>query len=279
MQSTLKTLRALAVKSALLGATLVSAHVATTAREVLAQTPTQALSSDTDKTLYALGAEIGNSLKIFNLSDEELKLVVLGLSEKLNGKANPELTAFSSKIRDLVEERRKAQGEVEAKKGEAFLTEEAAKPGAVKTESGLVFTSTAEGAGASPKATDKVKVHYRGTLISGEEFDSSYKRGEPAEFPLNRVIPCWTEGVQKIKVGGKARLVCPSKIAYGERGTPGIPPNSTLIFEVELIEIVAEPAPAPAPAAEPVKVEPAQVEPAKVEPAPAPADDHAGHNH
>ena len=105
--------------------------------------------------------------------------------------------------------------------------------------SGLVYQSLKDGSGASPTASDMVKVHYRGTLTNGTEFDSSYKRGQPAEFPLNRVIKCWTEGVQKMKVGGKARLTCPPAIAYGERGTPGgpIPPNATLNFEVELLGI------------------------------------------
>lgn len=115
----------------------------------------------------------------------------------------------------------------------------AKEPGAVVTASGLVFKSIKDGSGASPKATDTVKVHYRGTFPDGKEFDSSYGRGQPAEFPLNRVIKCWTEGVQMMKVGGKARLVCPPAIAYGERGTPGgpIPPNATLHFEVELLGI------------------------------------------
>jgi FKBP-type peptidyl-prolyl cis-trans isomerase FkpA len=106
-----------------------------------------------------------------------------------------------------------------------------------KTASGIGITMLKEGAGASPKASDTVKVHYRGTLQSGEEFDSSYKRGQPAAFPLTRVIPCWTEGVQKLKVGGKAKLVCPPELAYGNRNIPGIPANSTLIFEVELLDI------------------------------------------
>ena len=113
----------------------------------------------------------------------------------------------------------------------------AAEPKEVMTDSGIGITMLKEGTGASPKATDTVKVHYRGTLTNGQEFDSSYRRNEPAVFPLNRVIPCWTEGVQKIKVGGKAKLVCPSNLAYGARGVPGIPPNSTLIFEVELLDI------------------------------------------
>jgi FKBP-type peptidyl-prolyl cis-trans isomerase FkpA len=106
--------------------------------------------------------------------------------------------------------------------------------------SGLVYQSLKDGKGPQPAATDIVKVHYRGTLPDGKEFDSSYRRGQPAEFPLNRVIKCWTEGVQKMKVGGKAKLTCPPGIAYGERGTPGgpIPPNATLHFEVELLDIV-----------------------------------------
>jgi FKBP-type peptidyl-prolyl cis-trans isomerase FkpA len=121
----------------------------------------------------------------------------------------------------------------------AALPALAQAPAPVTTASGLVYQSLKDGSGAQPTATDTVKVHYRGTLPDGKEFDSSIKRGQPAEFPLNRVIPCWTEGVQKMKVGGKAKLTCPPAIAYGERGTPGgpIPPNATLNFEVELLDI------------------------------------------
>ena len=118
------------------------------------------------------------------------------------------------------------------------MTKAAAEPGAVRTGSGLVYRELKVGTGASPKVTDTVKVHYRGTLVDGTEFDSSYKRNEPAPFPLNQVIPCWTEGVQRMKVGGKSQLVCPSNIAYGDRGSPPvIPPGATLIFEVELLRI------------------------------------------
>jgi FKBP-type peptidyl-prolyl cis-trans isomerase FkpA len=114
----------------------------------------------------------------------------------------------------------------------------AAEPKEEKTASGIGITMLKEGTGANPKMTDTVKVHYRGTLDNGQEFDSSYKRNQPASFPLSRVIPCWTEGVQKIKVGGKAKLVCPPNLAYGNQNIPGIPANSTLNFEVELLEIV-----------------------------------------
>ena len=108
-----------------------------------------------------------------------------------------------------------------------------------KTASGIVITTLKDGNGASPKSTDTVKVHYRGTFTDGKEFDSSYKRGQPATFPLNQVIPCWTEGVQTMKIGGKAKLLCPPELAYGKRGAPGvIPPDTTLLFEVELLEIL-----------------------------------------
>lgn len=117
----------------------------------------------------------------------------------------------------------------------AVLTAQAAP---ITTASGLVYESLKEGTGESPKATDTVKVHYRGTFPDGKEFDSSYKRGEPTEFPLNQVIRCWTEGVQRMKPGGKARLTCPASIAYGTRGAGNvIPPNATLQFEIELLSV------------------------------------------
>ncbi len=120
----------------------------------------------------------------------------------------------------------------------SLLVGQALAQPAVTTPSGLVFQSLQEGSGASPAATDTVRVHYRGSFADGREFDSSYKRGEPTEFPLHRVIPCWTEGVQRMKVGGKARLTCPPAIAYGERGAGGvIPPNATLYFDIELLSV------------------------------------------
>jgi len=121
----------------------------------------------------------------------------------------------------------------------ASFTAMAADAKETKTASGIVITALKDGNGASPKSTDTVKVHYRGTFTDGKEFDSSYKRGQPATFPLNQVIPCWTEGVQTMKIGGKAKLLCPPELAYGKRGAPGvIPPDTTLLFEVELLEIL-----------------------------------------
>ncbi|QCB45737.1 FKBP-type peptidyl-prolyl cis-trans isomerase [Hydrogenophaga sp. PAMC20947] len=118
------------------------------------------------------------------------------------------------------------------------LAAAAKEAGAIVTPTGLVYRAMKEGTGASPRAANTVKVHYKGTLPDGKEFDSSYSRGTPIEFPLGGVIPCWTEGVQRMKIGGKAKLTCPSAIAYGERGAGGvIPPNATLVFEVELLGI------------------------------------------
>ena len=122
------------------------------------------------------------------------------------------------------------------------LAAAAKEPGAVVTPSGLVFRSLKDGSGPSPGPADTVKVHYRGTFPDGREFDSSFKRGEPIEFPLTGVIKCWTEGVQRMKVGGKAKLVCPAEIAYGDRGSPPkIPPGAPLVFTVELLEIKPKP--------------------------------------
>ncbi|HLL55711.1 MAG TPA: FKBP-type peptidyl-prolyl cis-trans isomerase [Myxococcaceae bacterium] len=196
--------------------------------------------AEKNKTLYALGLSIGKSLSVFNLSKEELEQVKKGLTDQVTGqKPQVELDTYGPKIQELARSRASVKTEAEKKKSVAFLEKSAKEPGVQKTASGLIFKETKAGTGENPKATDTVKVHYKGTLIDGTEFDSSYKRGEPASFALNQVIPCWTEGVQKLKAGGKARLVCPSEIAYGDRGAPPtIPGGATLIFEVELLEIV-----------------------------------------
>ena len=151
---------------------------------------------------------------------------------------NVNVQEFMPKVEQLAQTRLAATSESEKKAGAEFLAKAAAEKGAVKTNSGLVFSTIKAGTGASPKATDTVKVHYHGTLTDGTVFDSSVERKQPATFPLNQVIPCWTEGVQKMKVGEKARLVCPSQIAYGDRGAlPKIKPGATLVFEVELLGI------------------------------------------
>lgn len=195
--------------------------------------------TEEQKTLYAIGLTLARQLAVFSLAPEELELVKQGFADATSGKTPVvDLDAYGKKIQEMAAVRRKAQGEKLAAAGKEFLEKAAKEKGAVKTASGLVYQQLQEGSGASPAATDKVKVHYRGTLVDGKEFDSSYKRGEPAEFPLNGVIKCWTEGLQMMKPGGKAKLVCPPEIAYGQRGAGAlIPPDATLVFEVELLEI------------------------------------------
>ena len=195
--------------------------------------------TDDEKTVYALGLAISKSLETFKLSPAELELVVAGLRDAAAGKGEVKLEEKQADIQKLAMARRAAAGAEAGKAGVAYLEKAAQASGAVKLPSGLVYVPLKEGTGDSPAATDKVKVNYEGKLIDGKVFDASARHGGPASFPLNGVIPCWTEGVQKMKVGGKARLVCPANLAYGERGAGGdIPPNSTLDFEVELLEIV-----------------------------------------
>jgi FKBP-type peptidyl-prolyl cis-trans isomerase FkpA/FKBP-type peptidyl-prolyl cis-trans isomerase FklB len=198
--------------------------------------------NDDQKTLYALGLAISQSLGSFTLSESELDLVKSGLTDGvLKRQPKVDLQAFGQKIQQLQQTRTAAAAEGEKKAGAAFFAKAAAESGAKKTESGAIITTIKEGKGATPKATDTVKVHYHGTLIDGTVFDSSVKRGEPATFGLNQVIKCWTEGVQQIKVGGKSKLVCPSNLAYGDKGAPPvIKPGATLVFEVELLEIVKQ---------------------------------------
>lgn len=195
--------------------------------------------TEEQKTLYAIGLVVARELATFNLTPAELEFVKQGLTDAVSGKT-PVVTAeaYNQKVQELAAARRKAQGEKLAAVGKEYLDKAAKEKGAVKTASGLVYQSLKEGTGATPGATDVVKVQYRGTFTDGKEFDSSYKRSQPAEFTLNSVIKCWTEGVQMMKVGGKARLVCPPQIAYGENGAGAvIPPNATLVFEVELLDV------------------------------------------
>ena len=198
--------------------------------------------NDEQKTLYALGAAISQSLGPFTLNESELEFVKAGLVDGvLKHPQKVDLQVYGPKIQQMQQVRATALAEVEKKAGVGFLAKAAAESGAKKTESGAIVTTIKEGKGATPKATDTVKVHYHGTLIDGTVFDSSVKRGEPATFPLNQVIKCWTEADLLTKGGGKSKRVSPAGIAYGGRGSPPvIKPGATLIFEVELLDIVKQ---------------------------------------
>ena len=198
------------------------------------------LKTDDQKTLYALGLVISQNLTSFNLNATELEAVLAGISDGvLKKEYKVDVQTYGPKITALQTARASAAASVEKKAGQAYLDKAAAEKGATRTTSGLIITTLKPGTGASPKATDRVKVHYHGTLTDGTVFDSSVQRGEPLVLPLTGVIRCWTEGVLLMKVGGKSRLVCPSDIAYGDQGRPPvIKGGATLVFEVELLEIV-----------------------------------------
>ena len=203
--------------------------------------------TEDQKAFYALGVHLNKQLSVFDLSSEELKYVQKGMSDAAAGKkleAEPE--ANMQKLGLLAQARMLKTSEKQKELSKAFLEKAATEKGAQKTASGMIYTEIKAGTGAQPKASNVVKVHYVGTLIDGKEFDSSVKRGQPVDFPLGQVIPCWTEGVGMMKVGGKAKLVCPSNIAYGDQGRPPIiPGGATLIFEVELLDVKAASASAP----------------------------------
>jgi FKBP-type peptidyl-prolyl cis-trans isomerase FkpA len=198
------------------------------------------LKTEEQKTLYALGLVLAQNLGGFALSASELEIVKAGLTDGVTNKDKKvDLQTYGPKIQELQRARVTAAAVPERKAGQAYVDKAAAEKGAIKTPSGAVVTTLKPGTGPSPTATDKVKVHYQGTLTDGTVFDSSIQRGEPITFPLNGVIKCWTEGVQQMKVGGKSRFVCPADTAYGDRGAPPkIKPGATLVFEVELLEIV-----------------------------------------
>jgi FKBP-type peptidyl-prolyl cis-trans isomerase FkpA/FKBP-type peptidyl-prolyl cis-trans isomerase FklB len=197
------------------------------------------LKSDEQKTFYAIGLLVSRSLASFTLTESELELVKAGLADGVLHKEKIDVSTYGPKVQELQTARMSVTAAAEKKVGQAFLDKAAAEKGATRTASGLVISTVKPGNGASPKATDKVKVHYTGTLMDGTVFDSSVQRNEPATFPLNGVIPCWTEALQLMKVGGKSKVVCPPTLAYGDRGSPPrIKPGSTLVFEVELLEIV-----------------------------------------
>ena len=210
------------------------------------------LKDQKDKVSYSIGMNIG-----FNLSKQKVDInpdiLAAGIKDSIAGK--PQLT--QDQVKDVMaqfekdmEQKQKQAGEKNKADGAKFLEENKKKPGVKTTASGLQYKAEKEGTGAQPKATDMVTVNYRGTLIDGTEFDSSYKRGQPATFPVNGVIKGWTEALQLMKVGSKYQLWIPSNLAYGERSvSPELGPNATLIFEVELMD--AKPPPTPAPPSSP----------------------------
>lgn len=204
------------------------------------------LKTEDDKTFYVMGFMLGTNLQRLSLTDNELSALYKGLVASAKGeKAEVDMAIYQPKIQTLFKERMDKIAEKEKSSGTQFLDDYLKKnPNAKKTESGLVYEVLKEGTGATPKETDKVEVHYHGTLTNGEVFDSSVDRGKTIEFPLDRVIKGWTEGLQLVKEGGKVRLVIPSDLAYGDQGAPPkIPGGATLIFEVELFKIVKDDAP------------------------------------
>ena len=209
--------------------------------------PQSELKTEKDKLSYALGADMGTNMKKFEI-DVNADLYMKGMKDTISG-SNVLLTeqeikevimSLQKNLQAKQQEKAKAQGEKNKKDGETFLAENKKKEGVKTLPSGLEYKVITAGKGKSPKDTDTVTVHYKGTLMDGTEFDSSYKRGEPASFPVNGVIKGWTEALQLMKEGSKWQLFIPANLAYGESGRPGIPPNAVLIFDVELIKIGAK---------------------------------------
>ena len=210
--------------------------------------------TDDEKALYSLGVILSQNVQSFEFSDKEIAMVKAGLDDGARNRSKIDQEAMEKvipKLQELQTARMAAASKREKDAGAAYIAKAATEAGATKLADGLVYKVVKEGTGPSPTAADTVKVHYAGRFVDGKEFDSSIKRNEPATFPLNGVITCWSEGVQQMKVGGKAQLVCPPELAYGDEGRPPqMRGGATLVFDVELLEIVkAEPEAAPAAAA------------------------------
>jgi FKBP-type peptidyl-prolyl cis-trans isomerase FkpA len=198
-----------------------------------------ALVTEQDKTVYAIGVMLGKNVQPLTFSSAEIEVLKVGLADAASGKTpQVDMQTYGPKLQEFAQGRIAEHVKGQKEKSRAFADDAAKEAGAVRTPSGLVFRSLAPGKGASPKATDQVTVNYAGRLTDGTEFDSSAKQGKPVQFKLSEVIPCWTEGIQRMKVGEKAHLVCPSEIAYGDQGRPPvIPAAATLVFEIELLDI------------------------------------------
>jgi FKBP-type peptidyl-prolyl cis-trans isomerase len=203
------------------------------------------LRSSDDKVLYALGLSLAERIGEFDLSAAELAIVEAGLHDGASGgKTAVSLVQWAPRVEKLLARRRETVARREQAQAQEYLAAAAREPGAIRRGSGLIFRELRAGSGTAPSADSRVRVHYHGTRVDGSVFDSSVERGQPAQFGLDSVIKCWTEGVQLMKPGGKARLVCPPAIAYGQKGMPGkIKPGATLTFEIELLEVLpAQPA-------------------------------------
>jgi len=194
--------------------------------------------TEAQKTLYALGIAVGSNVGQFGLSPEELLVVESGIRDAVLGnEPKVDMQVYGPKIQELANSRATVRSAAEKQASAAFLAQMAQEPGAQQSASGVIYIPMTAGTGPSPTAANTVRVHYHGTLRDGTVFDSSVQRGEPISFPLSGVIPCWTEGVQNMQVGGKSKLVCPSDTAYGDAGQGPIPGGATLVFEVELLGI------------------------------------------
>ncbi|MEQ1721903.1 MAG: FKBP-type peptidyl-prolyl cis-trans isomerase [Pseudobdellovibrio sp.] len=208
------------------------------------------LKSDKGQASYAIGQQIGKNLKAQNI-EIDAKTLAASLADATQGKSemkDDEIQKAMMKLQEMAMKKQQEEGENNKKKSADFLEKNKTAEGVKVTASGLQYSVMKEGTGAIPTKSDNVKCHYTGTLIDGTKFDSSVDRGQPADFPVSGVIPGWTEALQLMKVGSKYKLFIPAELAYGPAGRPGIPPNSALIFEVELLEIVKAPAAAAAPA-------------------------------
>ena len=195
--------------------------------------------TEEEKTLYAVGLVFARQLSAFDLTRAELKRVKQGLNDGIAGRPpRVDFVTYSKKSQELGIARRDAHGTKLAAQADAYVEKAAKEEGAVKTKSGAVYLSLKEGEGTSPLESDTVKVHYRGTLIDGREIESTYKTGQPDEGPVNEFFKCLVDGLPLMKPHGKARIICPPSSAYGKEGVGVIPPNATLILEVELLEIV-----------------------------------------
>ena len=202
----------------------------------VASAEVETLDTDEERVLYTLGVMLMKDLAVFRLNDKDLEILQQGMRDALVGELLVDPNAFEAKIQDLAMARLEATKKTQASAASDFVAAAKKKPGARTTKSGLVIRTLSPGKGQSPRSDSKVTAHYEGRLVDGTVFDASANRGQPLTFPLNHVIPCWSEAVQLMKVGEKAQLVCPPDIAYGDKGAPpAIPPGATLVFDIHLL--------------------------------------------